>query len=226
MASLSEKLTSHEGRSVSTWARRRRQELLLARFPNLADMRVLDLGGEAHTWTALEAGPREVTLLNIPWRAEEQAQELAGRPEAAWLTPVGGDACDPPAELRDDHFDLVYSNSVIEHVGGHQRRRAFSYYAQALGDHHWIQTPNRYFPVEPHWVCPGMQYLPPRARAAVTTVWPIGNYTRRRESLTQRMGDVLAVELLSASELRFYFPQSKIVRERVAGLAKSLIAVG
>jgi hypothetical protein len=70
-----------------------------------------------------------------------------------------------------------------------------------------------------------MQYLPTRARAAVTSVWPIGNYTRRRDSLRQRMGDVLAVELLSASELHYYFPESTLVRERVAGLAKSLIAV-
>jgi hypothetical protein len=138
---------------------------------------------------------------------------------------MGGDACDPPAELRDERFDLVYSNSVIEHVGGHQRRRAFAYWAQALGEHHWIQTPNRWFPVEPHWACPGLQYLPPRGRAAVSQVWPIGNYTKRRDSLRQRMGDALAVELLSASELRWYFPESRILRERVAGMPKSLIAV-
>ncbi|MEA2441398.1 MAG: hypothetical protein QOH76_2822 [Thermoleophilaceae bacterium] len=188
-------------------------------------MRVLDLGGEAHTWTGSDRRPREVTLLNIPWKAEEQAARLEGRPEGAWLKPVAGDACNPPEELLDQPFDLVYSNSVIEHVGGHQRRRAFAYYAQALGEHHWIQTPNRYFPLEPHWVCPGIHYLPPRARAAVTQVWPIGNYTHRRESLRQRMGDVLAVELLTASEMQYYFEASRIVRERVAGLAKSLIAV-
>jgi hypothetical protein len=225
MASITEILTRHEGRSASAWARRRRHVQLLAEFPELPEMRVLDLGGEAHTWTGSDRRPREVTLLNIPWKAEEQAARLEGRPEGAWLKPVAGDACNPPEELLDQPFDLVYSNSVIEHVGGHQRRRAFAYYAQALGEHHWIQTPNRYFPLEPHWVCPGIHYLPPRARAAVTQVWPIGNYTHRRESLRQRMGDVLAVELLTASEMQYYFEASRIVRERVAGLAKSLIAV-
>jgi hypothetical protein len=225
MPSITEILTSAEGRSAAAWARRRRHERLLAEFPGLGQMRVLDLGGEAHTWTGLDPAPREVVLLNIPWKAEEQERALEGRPESAWVTPVAGDACDPPEELRGGGFDLVYSNSVIEHVGGHQRRRAFAYYAMTLGEHHWVQTPNRWFPVEPHWVCPGFQYLPPRGQAAVTRVWPIGAYTKRRESLRQRMGDALAVELLSASELQWYFEGSRIERERVAGLPKSLIAI-
>jgi hypothetical protein len=225
MASITDRLTDTEGASASTWARRRRHEKLLAEFPDLARMHVLDLGGEAHTWLDSTATPAEVVMLNIPWKAKQQEEQLAGRPEAAWLKPMAGDACDPPAELRERRFDLVYSNSVIEHLGGHQRRRLFAYYAQTLGDHHWIQTPNRYFPIEPHWVCPGLQFLPPRGRAAVARVWPLGAFTSRRESLRQRLGDALDVELLSASEMRYYFEGSRIVRERVAGLAKSLIAV-
>jgi hypothetical protein len=226
MPSITEILTDTEARSASGWARARRQQQLRREFPDLAQMRVLDLGGEPHTWTGPGPRPREVTILNIPWVAEAQARALEGTPGMEWLTPVGGDACDPPEELRRSRFDLVHSNSVIEHVGGHRRRVAFAYWAQALGDHLWVQTPNRWFPIEPHWLCPGFQYLPPRGRAAVQKVWPIGSFTERRGELEQRLGDVLDIELLSASELRFYFPSARILRERVAGLAKSLIAVG
>lgn len=225
MPSITEILTSTEGRSAAAWARRRRHERLVAEFPRLASMRVLDLGGEAHTWTGCDPAPREVVLLNIPWKAEEQARSLEGRPESAWITPMAGDACEPPEELRDARFDLVFSNSVIEHVGGHHRRRAFAHWAQELGEHHWIQTPNRWFPVEPHWVCPGFQYLPPRGRAAVTRVWPIGAYAGQKAPLERRMAQSLGVELLSASELQWYFAGSRIARERVAGLPKSLIAI-
>lgn len=35
----------------------------------------------------------------------------------------GGDACEPPAELREQLFDLVFSNSVIEHVRRGRERR-------------------------------------------------------------------------------------------------------
>jgi hypothetical protein len=166
-------------------------------------------------------------LLNLPWKAHEQDEDLAGRPEAEWISAVGGDACDPPSELVDRRFDLVYSNSVIEHVGGHERREAFARSVHALGEHRWIQTPNRYFPVEPHWLFPGFQWLPAAGRVRASHRWPIGHYSRRRHLPERdRVSDVLAVELVSVAELSFYFPSSDIVRERALGLTKSLIAIG
>lgn len=218
-------MPNSQGRWTSGWARSRRHRWLISRFPDLDQMKVLDLGGEPHTWVHSSPRPREVTLLNLPERAEQQQVELRESKLDGWMRAVGGDACDPPAPIRTDRFDLVYSNSVIEHVGGHEPRSGFAKTARSLAEHHWIQTPNRYFPIEPHWYCPGFQFLPPRVAAAVTQVWPLGNYTGRRSSLRQRLGDVLAIELLSSSELRFYFPESEIVRERVLGLTKSLIAV-
>jgi hypothetical protein len=227
MPNLTELFTSPDGRSAAARARRRRHERLLARFPDLARMRVLDLGGEVHTWLGRTTRPAEIVLLNLPWKAQEQDRDLAGRPEAEWMSAVGGDACDPPSELVDERFDLVYSNSVIEHVGGHQRREAFASSVHALAEHHWIQTPNRYFPVEPHWLFPGFQWLPASGRVGASHRWPIGHYSRRRHLPERdRVGDVLAVELVSAVELSFYFPTSEILRERALGLTKSLIAVG
>ena len=226
MASLTRSLTDPQGRSAAAWARARRAQRLTARFPDLGDMRVLDLGGEVHTWLDVPRRPKEVVLLNVEWQAEIQSERLRGRPEADWMHAVGGDACDPPPEIRERRFDLVFSNSVIEHVGGHARREAFASHARALGDHHWIQTPNRWFPVEPHWLCPGFQYLPPRGRAAVARVWPIGHFAHRRSaSPRERLADALGTELLSASELAYYFPEAQILRERIGGLPKSLVAV-
>jgi hypothetical protein len=225
MPSFTHILTSAEGRSAAALARRRRHKRLVAEFPDLADMRVIDLGGEPHSWTSVSPRPREVVLLNRPWVAEQQERQLSEHPEREWMKPVSGDACDPPEELAGCRFDLVYSNSVIEHLGGHHRRRAFAHHVRVLAKHHWVQTPNRWFPVEPHWLFPGFQYLPTRARAGVTRVWPIGAFTERRASLRQRMGDAMDVELLSASELQWYFEDSRIIRERVAGLPKSLIAI-
>jgi hypothetical protein len=219
-------LASPRGRSLSAWARRRRSERFLARFPHLAEMRVVDLGGEVHTWLEMGVRPREVVLLNIPWQADLQQAEIERSGAGAWMSAVGGDACDPPPALAGEHFDLAYSNSVIEHVGGHGRREAFARSVRALAAHHWVQTPNRYFPVEPHWVFPGFQFLPARARLAVTRSWPIGHFAHARgRSERQQMADVLEIELLSAAEMRFYFPDSELVRERLGPLTKSLIMV-
>jgi hypothetical protein len=93
------------------------------------------------------------------------------------ITPVVADACNPvlPAPLSAERFDLVYSNSVLEHVGDHYRRQQFTETVHRHGTHHWVQTPYRYFPVEPHWLFPGLQWLPVRARIAVSQHWPLGH---------------------------------------------------
>lgn len=222
-ARVTQRLVGMEGGSLSARARARRFGMLLDRFPELAQMRVLDLGGEPHTWRAAPVRPREVVLLNLGWQTGRQEAELGD--DGAWMSVVAGDACAPPASLRRERFDLVFSNSVIEHVGGHARRRAFAAAVHDLAPAHWVQTPNRYFPLEPHWVCPGFQFLPPRAQARVMRHWPVGNYSARAWTREEALRLVLGTELVSETQMRFYFPASDILHERFAGLTKSLIAV-
>jgi hypothetical protein len=182
--------------------RTERWKRLLALHPGLSEMSVVDLGGTERSWALAPVKPTALVLVNLP----------------------DDDACDPQL-LAHEHFDLVYSNSVIEHVGGHWRRERFAENVHRLGDHHWIQTPNRYFPIEPHWLCPVFQHLPVTARAHLGRVWPIGNVARFHVPYSQSLELVLGIELLDASQMRLYFPESTIVRERFLGLTKSLIAV-
>jgi hypothetical protein len=225
-AGLTGLLTGQGDRSAGAVARDRRFRQLVERFPGLGDMRVVDLGGEAQTWLEASVRPREVVLLNIPWMARAQQARLDEDGETA-VRAVGGDACEPPAELTGQEFDLVFSNSVIEHVGGHQRRAAFAHAVHSLAEHHWVQTPNRYFPIEPHWLFPGFQFLPARARAEVQRRWPAGHFAALRGKQDDRdvMRDVLEVELVSKAEMRWYFPDSELVPEKVGPLTKSWIAV-
>jgi len=203
----------YDPRSLSARARGRRWDMLLARFPDLASMRVLDLGGMWQMWAAAPVRPAGLTLLNL----------VAQDPPEDWIDIVEGDACDPPAALRGERFDLVFSNSVIEHVGGPWRRRAFAGVVEAHGDHHWIQTPNRWFPIEPHFLFPGFQHLPLEARAAITMRWPLGH--NRTANPRVALGNVLYCDLLGAREMRHYFPDSEVTFERLLGVRKSVIAV-
>jgi hypothetical protein len=177
-------------------------------------MRVLDLGGVPAAWQHLPAHPAEVVLVNL---------EPATEPAPAWMVQVEADACRLPARLRAERFDLVYSNSVLEHVGGHARRQAFAATVHASADRHWVQTPYRYFPIEPHWLFPGFQFVPPAGQVALSQRWPFGHI--RSADRHAAVDDVLGVELLGRVQLASYFPTSEIWPERLGGLVKSLVAV-
>jgi hypothetical protein len=199
--------------SVSTRFRSRRWRLLIEQFPNLPDMTVLDLGGTVDSWRLCPAKPGHLTLLNSFGQDTTDAEVVVG------------DACDPPAALRARRFDLVFSNSVLEHVGGHWRRMRFAETVNALGNHHWLQTPYRYFPIEPHFLCPCLQHLPLAVASRAAVHWPVGNYAGVLDSTEQATQALQDIELLGTTEMRRYFPASTIRYERAGPFIKSLIAV-
>lgn len=198
--------------SLSSRFRERRWQRLREVFPDIDDMRVLDIGGEADFWRHRSSHPVSVTMVNL----------FAADHEEPWLTAVEGDGCELPEGLGD--FDLAFSNSVIEHVGGHWRRARFAEQVRSAAPSYWVQTPNRYFPVEPHWVFPFFQHLPTAAQARVGKHWPIGNFASTSDLDVAREA-ALDIELISRGDLERYFPDAEIAQERVAGLAKSLIAI-
>jgi len=118
----------------------------------------------------------------------------------------------------------VYSNSLIEHVGGFARRQAVAEVVRELAPHHWVQTPARSFPIEPHFLFPGFQFLPLSARARILEHWKLrhGQFPSDHDVAVSQ---AILVELISATEMKFLFPTSEILHERFAGLTKSLIAV-
>jgi hypothetical protein len=204
--------------SLGETARQRRLELTHQLFPDLADLRVVDLGGTVEAWMRAPVRPRHVTVLNI---------EEPGESTDDWIRPIYGDACDAPKVLAsagaDTAYDLVFSNAVLEHVGGHANRPRFAESVRALADRHWVQTPYRYFPLEPHWLFPGMQLLPVAARIRIAEKWPLSHCPH--PGFEGARSEVLWTELVSLAEMRAYFPTSRIIHEKAAGLTKSLIAV-
>jgi len=201
--------------SVAANFRRRRWDQLFNQFPDLESMTVIDLGGRANTWLSAPRHPRHVHVLNL------EPPESTTLPE--WMTVQYGDACALPAEVLERRYDLVFSNSVLEHVGGHANRAAFANSVHHLADRHWIQTPYRYFPLEPHWLFPWFQHLPVALRAWIACRWPMAHSpaASRADAIEQ----VMEVELLSRTEMAAYFRDSRIVTERVGPFVKSIVAV-
>lgn len=203
--------------SPDSWGARRRARRwnwFLKSFPDLDQLSVIDLGGRYETWEGSAVRPKHVHVVNLEPVREDVPD---------WVQVSYADACALPPEIAERRYDLVFSNSVIEHVGGHERRLRFAESVHKLADRHWVQTPYRYFPVEPHWIAPFMQFLPLTMRARVCHRWPL-SHTKvpdRQTALTS----VMWTELIDKTQMRYYFPDSTLRGERFLGLTKSLIAV-
>ncbi len=200
-------------RSLSGRARARRWQHLIEAFPSFSEMRVLDLGGTPESWQLAPVRPKALTTVNLEPLESWSPQIIA----------IQGDACDLPNSVARDHFDLVFSNSVLEHVGGHVGRQRLVDNVHSLADRHWVQTPYRYFPIEPHWLFPGLQWLPYEARVQVSLRWNRGHI--RTHTRAEAQDQVDEIDLLGISQMRRYFPASVIWYERFAGLIKSLVAI-
>lgn len=182
-------------------ARMRQFESLFRLTPGT---RILDVGGTPHNWQYVGVRPR-VTLLN-------NERDTGPRSEVpADMGYVVGDARALP--FASGSFDIVYSNSVIEHVGGEDDQRRMAQEIARVGRSYYVQTPNRWFPVEPHIVTePGvwrpLVHLLPRAwQRPLMPAWYAG------------------IRLLRRSDVRRFFPGAEVHAERVAGLPKSFMAV-
>lgn len=199
--------------SLSGRARARRWQHFIETFPSLSEMRVLDLGGTPSLWRHAAEKPKSITMVNL------QSFD-SGDPS---IVSLAGDACDLPSSVAADRFDLVFSNSLIEHLGGHSQRQRLVDNIHMLADRHWVQTPYRYFPIEPHWLFPGFQWLPYEARVQISMRWNRGHIrTYTRDGAQDRVDEV---DLIGISQMRRYFPSSTIWYERFAGLIKSLVAI-
>jgi len=201
--------------AIAKRARRQRWNQFAKYFPYLDKMTVLDLGGTLAFWYTAPVLPRQLTIVN-------HVTDPLWKHDSPWLAVIVGDACDPPLP-RLQGYDLVFSNSVIGHLGGHYRRDQFAEIVAYFGENHWIQTPYRYFPIDSFMACPGFMSMPIALRTQISLHWPIG--TRRAQTKQEAVARNLEVEFLSKTEMQYYFPDSTIVTERFAGLTKSLIAV-
>ena len=127
----------------------------------------------------------------------------------------------------DRSFDIVFSNSVIEHVGNFESQKQFAAEIARVGRSYWVQTPNRRFPVEPHLLTPFLHFLPARWQRSIArnfTVWALierPTPDRWEFYIEHYLSDI---RLLDTANLRRLFPDAKIVCEQFGGLTKSLIA--
>ena len=178
--------------------------------------RILDVGGSAEIWRYASVQPN-LTIVNFP-----SALETVDHPQVQ----VAADGCMLP--FRDNDFDIVFSNSVIEHVGSVENQRKFAQEIARVGKSYWVQTPNRGFPIEQHMLLPFVHLLPRKWQPLIVnrfTGWEFAVRPSKAQRDFYIHHFLYELKLLNASDLQKLFPEAQVVSERFFVFKKSLIAI-
>ena len=191
---------------VRRWRARRMQAFLeLVLPPRRA--RILDLGGTSYNWELIDH-EFDVTLVNLPDVFDASTEQAKGNVKC-----IVGDATDLTQTFADQSFDVVFSNSVIEHVGDCDKRQAMAAEVHRLAPAHWVQTPSDRFPIEVHTGMPYFFRLPKSLRASMLDHW--------QRTLPGWTETIRATTVIPRAEMRTLFPSSRLFIERKFGLEKS-----
>ena len=196
--------------SISLRSRKRKLRLLLDELRPTAATSVLDVGADE---LGFGDGDGCATLNfyeeSYPWPERITALGLHDgegfRARYPHIPYVQGDACALPFE--DGAFDIVFSNAVIEHVGGRERQRQLVSEAIRVGRRVFITTPNRRFPVEVHTRLPLVHWLP--------------DAVSHRAYRAAGKDFATELHLLTRGSLAALFPG----RVRIVGLGMTLVAI-
>lgn len=177
---------------------------------------IIDLGGKVSYWQNLPSelhDPRiRITIVNL----ENAPAVLDPR-----FRFVQGDATS--LDFADMSFDLAHSNSVIEHLGSWEAMERFAREVRRLAPAYYVQTPNFWFPMEPHTLTLFFHWLPEPSRVALLLRNTRGHIKRARD-VSEAMKAINGLRLLDERALCYLFPDGEVRRERLL-LVKSLILV-
>ena len=213
--------------SLRASAARRRSTLFRRFIDGLSrPLRIIDLGGSAQMWArwgVTAADGLEIVLANDHrMDTTHRSEALPGRFVSNWAV----DVLDLlPSSYAD--FDLVFSNSMLEHLPSRDAQARLARAIAASGRPYFIQVPNRRCIVDPHFPHPLAAFFgmwPPAMQVWALQRHALGGSSRprTREAAAQAIG---TYHPFSRSALRRLFPDAQVVTEWSLGLPMSLVAV-
>jgi SAM-dependent methyltransferase len=200
--------------SLTSRLRRKRFSLFLSLLAKLQKpLCILDVGGTQRFWEVMNfpaVNDIHFTLLNL-------TQQPVTRPNFSSLV---GDA--RKLLFPDRSFDIVFSNSVIEHLSGHEDKIKMAQEIRRVGKRYFVQTPNRYFPLEPHFIFPFFQFLPVEVRIWLLRHFNLGRF--HRVANYQKAKSIIEnISLLGRKEILELFPDATLFEEKIFGITKSFV---
>ncbi len=175
---------------------------------------VLDVGGNPNDWAGRKSMVNNVDVLNLESCKVEQNEN------SPFVRSLKGDGC--ALEFNDTSYDIVYSNSVIEHVGSWEDQETFAAETRRVGRKLWIQTPAYECPVEPHYLGLFIHWFPSNWHTRIARWTSVIGLTGAADLETIAK----TTRLLTKREFRLLYPDCEIWTERMLWIIpKSYVAI-
>tara|TARA_B100001769_G_C21975401_1_gene524609 strand:- start:116 stop:802 length:687 start_codon:yes stop_codon:yes gene_type:complete len=122
--------------------------------------------------------------------------------------------------LPDNSFDIVHSNATIEHVGDGSNQFIFLRECLRISQKFvFIQTPNKFFPIDFHTKIPLIHFLPDKIYRKLLSLIGLNFYA-----------DVNNLNLISLKEINFFlkkleYKKCKIIKKKLCGITSNLIII-
>ncbi len=123
-------------------------------------------------------------------------------------------------KIKDNSFDIVHSNATIEHVGSFENQISFVKEMLRISKESvFIQTPNRFYPIDFHTILPLIHCLPKRIHRKILKYLKLDFYSKEEN-----------LNLLSINDLKnicklLNIKKYKILKYKLFFLTSNLILV-
>ncbi|PJA96838.1 MAG: methyltransferase type 11 [Ignavibacteriales bacterium CG_4_9_14_3_um_filter_34_10] len=202
--------------NLANWFRNERTKFFLGIIGKLKyeNLKILDVGGTDYFWTTLNS------QLQCKWRIDlvNLNKEANNKSAFNYILADGRDL----SAIQVGYYDIIFSNSVIEHVGDFEDQEKFANEIRRVGKKYFIQTPNYYFPFEPHFLFIGFQFLPVKFRASLIRHFNLG-WFKKEMDYKKSLEIAKSVRLLKKKEIQILFPDATIYREKFLCFTKSFL---
>ncbi|AVT80746.1 methyltransferase domain-containing protein [Rhodopseudomonas palustris] len=211
--------------SLGSKFRRRRsaplRRMIEAVYAETGAVRILDVGGMEYYWDMLGADYLAQHKVSIDLLNLKDDIRPVKNPE--FFRAIEGNGCELP--FPDNAYDICHSNSVIEHVGNWHNKLSFARETTRVAPRYFHQTPNFWFPWEPHQSMAFFHWLPAPMQLWIARHHRLGWANSKAQTVTDGMWAVEHASMLDRTMVDSLFPNAKIIVEHFVGLPKSFVAI-
>ncbi|MBT8379452.1 MAG: class I SAM-dependent methyltransferase [Ignavibacteria bacterium] len=196
---------------------RKRRFLLFLDFLkniNVENPKIIDIGGTCNYWDLMNKHHQKEIKPVVVNISEEQLKN-----ENCFGIRGDGKSL---SFIKDKSCDVVYSNSMIEHLSSLDAQIEMVKNIQRVATFCFVQTPAFISPLEPHFLFPFFHWLPRKVRIKLVSNFSLGWFEKCQNQLeAEKLID--SIRIMKKKELKLIFENAKIITERYFFIPKSYL---